>query len=227
MNTRDPETRPIQQPTERDQPRRERGRRLLRHTFLVALLVASGGLITSGVVELVFRYQESVSDIGTLQTEMANGVAFKIQQFVQDLEKTMRASTQTPELIMEGLTASYEFYLIKLLGLAPAITTITAIDQDGREQLKLSRMELFSPQDLQDRSADDVFAQARQGTSSFSPVYFVKNSEPYMQIALPGLGHMKVDTFGKKFFHTLHIAFKANRIRAEAPRSSKESCFGN
>ncbi|PON15287.1 hypothetical protein C2W62_24590, partial [Candidatus Entotheonella serta] len=42
-----------------------------------------------------------------------------------------------------------------------------------------------------------------------------------------GLGHMKVDTFGKKFFHTLHIAFKANRLRAEAPRSSKESCFGN
>jgi hypothetical protein len=42
-----------------------------------------------------------------------------------------------------------------------------------------------------------------------------------------GLGHMKVDTFGKPDLHTLHIAFKANRISAEAPRSIKGSCFGS
>lgn len=176
---------PYQEAEEPRPLRRERSGRLLRRTFLIALLVVSGGLLTSGAVELVFRYQESVAEIGSLQTEMANGVAFKIQQYVQDLEKTMRASTQTPELITAGLTPSYEFYLVKLLGLAPAITTITALDQDGREQLKLSRVQLFRPEDLQDRSTDDTFSQARTGNSYFSPVYFVKNSEPYMQIAMP------------------------------------------
>jgi len=185
MDTKARVTRSLQDPEETRQPPRERGGRLLRRTFLIAMLVVCGGLLTSGAVELAFRYQESVTEIGTLQTEMANGVAFKIQQFVQDLEKTMRASTQTPELITAGLTASYEFYLVKLLGLAPAITTITALDQNGREHLKLSRVQLFRPQDLQDRSADDVFVHARQGVSYFSPVYFVKNSEPYMQIAMP------------------------------------------
>jgi hypothetical protein len=45
--------------------------------------------------------------------------------------------------------------------------------------------------------------------------------------ACPGLGHMTVNTFGKKFFHTLHMAFKTNRISAEVARSIKESCCGN
>ncbi len=42
-----------------------------------------------------------------------------------------------------------------------------------------------------------------------------------------GIGHIKVDTFGKHILHTLHIAFKANRISAEVPMSSKESCCPN
>ncbi len=41
---------------------------------------------------------------------------------------------------------------------------------------------------------------------------------------LVGPAHMKVDTFGKRYLPTLHIAFKAHRISAEVPRSSKESC---
>ena len=185
INTMDAVTRSSRDIGETPQPPRERSGRLLRRTFLIALFVVSSGLLISGAVELAFRYQESVAEIGALQKEMANGAAFKIQQFVQDLEKTMRASTQTPELITDGLTPAYEFYLIKLLGLAPAITTITALDQDGHEKLKLSRVQLFRPQDLRDRAADDAFVQARQGTSYFSPVYFVKNSEPYMRIAVP------------------------------------------
>ena len=40
----------------------------------------------------------------------------------------------------------------------------------------------------------------------------------------PGIGHMKVYIFGKPYPHTLHIAFKANKTRAETPRSSKGSC---
>ena len=42
-----------------------------------------------------------------------------------------------------------------------------------------------------------------------------------------GLGHMTVDTCGKKFLLTLHTAFKAHRISAAVPRSSKESWCPN
>lgn len=89
------------------------------YVALVILLV-SGGLLTSGAVELFFRYRESVEGIGALQREMAQGAAFKIQQFVQDIEKTMRASTQTPDIVAAGLTEAYRFQLSKLLKVTPA-----------------------------------------------------------------------------------------------------------
>jgi hypothetical protein len=128
--------------------------RLLRRTFLIAFLLVSGGLISSGAVELYFRYRESVEAIGVLQREMAQGAAFKIQQFVQDIEKTLRASTQTPEIITAGLTEAYRFQLIKLLRVAPAVTTVTVVDVEGLEQLRVSRVQMVRSDDLEYRLGD-------------------------------------------------------------------------
>ena len=161
------------------------GGRLLRRTFIIALVLVSGGLLTSGAVELFFRYRESVEGIWALQREMAQGAAFKIQQFVQDIEKTMRASTQTPDIVAAGLTEAYRFQLSKLLKVTPAITTATVLDANGRELLKESRVEMTQPEELSDHSSDQAFVQARGGTSFFSPVYFVRQSEPYMRIGVP------------------------------------------
>jgi signal transduction histidine kinase len=161
------------------------GGRLLRRTFLVALLLVSGGLLSSGVVELFFRHRESVDSIGALQREMAQGVAFKIQQFVQDIEKTLRASTQTPEMVSSGLTEAYRFQLIKLLRVTPAVTTATALDSHGQEQIKVSRVQMVRTEDLGQHVTGEAFARARQGLTFFGPVYFVRESEPYMRIAVP------------------------------------------
>lgn len=165
--------------------RRAGGGRLLRRTFLIAFLLVSGGLISSGAVELFFRYRESVESIGALQREMAQGVAFKIQAFVQDIEKTLRASTQTPEIVTEGLTEAYRFQLIKLLRVAPAITTATALDTEGHETLKVSRVQMVQSQELAEQSTNEAFTQARQGASFLSSVYFVRQSEPYLRIGVP------------------------------------------
>jgi len=167
-------------------PGNTRGGRLLRRTFIIALVLVSGGLLTSGAVELFFRYRESVEGIGALQREMAQGAAFKIQQFVQDIEKTLRASTQTPDIVAAGLTQAYRFQLIKLLKVTPAITTATVLDANGREQFKESRVEMTRPEDLGDRSLDETFAGALKvwDKAFFSPVYFVRQSEPYMRIAV-------------------------------------------
>ena len=161
------------------------GGRLLRRTFIIALVLVSGGLITSSVVELFFRYRESVEGIEALQREMAQGAAFKIQQFVQDIKKTMRASTQTQEIVTSGLTDAFRFELIKLLKIAPAITEATALNSSGREQIKMSRIQTVLAEELGDRSEDEAFVRARSGATYFGPVYFVRESEPYMRVAVP------------------------------------------
>ncbi len=161
------------------------GGRLLRRTFVIAFILVSGGLLTSSVVELFFRYRESVEAIGALQREMAQGAAFKIQQFVADIEKTLRASTQAQEIIAAGLTEAYRFELIKLLKVAPAITEAVALDADGHERLKVSRVRMLLPEDLHDRSMVEAFMGAHGGRTYFGQVYFVRESEPYMTIAVP------------------------------------------
>jgi signal transduction histidine kinase len=166
-------------------PGAQRGGRLVRRTFLVALALVCGGLLTSGGVELVFRYRESVEAIGALQREMAHGAAFKIQQFVQDIEQTLRASTQTQEIVTAGLTEVYKFELLKLLKVTPAITELIALDVSGREQLKVSRVRMLLSDDLRDRASAEAFQWARQGKGFFGQVYFIRESEPYMTVAVP------------------------------------------
>jgi signal transduction histidine kinase len=157
----------------------------VRRTFLIALALVCGGLLTSGVVEVVFRYRESVEAIGALQREMAQGAAFKIQQFVQDIEHTLRASTQTQDIVTSGLTEPYKFELLKLLKVAPAITELVALDVSGREQLKVSRVRMLLSDDLRDRASAEAFQGARRGKAFFGQVYFIRESEPYMTVAVP------------------------------------------
>jgi signal transduction histidine kinase len=161
------------------------GGRLVQRTFLITLALVCGGLLTSGVVELVFRYQESVEAIGALQQEMAQGAAFKIQQFVQDIEHTLRASTQTQDIVTSGLTEPYKFELLKLLKVTPAITELVALNASGREQLKVSRVRMLLSDDLRDRASAEAFQGARGGKAFFGQVYFIRESEPYMTVAVP------------------------------------------
>jgi class 3 adenylate cyclase len=161
------------------------GGRLVRRTFMIALVLLSSGFIAGGAVELALRYQESVESIWALQTEMANGAAFKIHQFMQDIEKTMRASTQTQNIVDSGLTEDFEFELIKLLKSVPAIATVSALDSSGQERFKLSRVKLVQAKDLKFRGNDEAFLRAKGGESYFSPVYFVRESEPYASVAAP------------------------------------------
>jgi len=161
------------------------GGRLVRRTFIIALILLSSGFIAGGAIELGFRYQESVNSIWLLQTEMANRAAFKIHQFMRGIDKTMRTVTQTQRLVESGLTKDFEFALIKLLKTEPAITSVTALGSGGQERYKLSRVQLALPGDLTIRGDDEAFLRAKGGVTYFSPVYFVGDSEPYATIATP------------------------------------------
>ena len=152
---------------------------------MIAIILSSSGLIVGGSIELYLQYRETAKSIWLLQTEMAQGAAFKIHQFVQQIETILLASTQTPDIIDSGLTDAYEFQLLKLLKIVPAITTIVAVDDQGRERHKVSRVRMVRPEDLKDRSKDQVFLEALNGATYFGPVYFVQDSEPYAHIAVP------------------------------------------
>jgi len=158
---------------------------LVRHYFVISVVLISGGLITSGVVELYFRYQESWEHLARLQHEITSGAAFKIERFIQEIEQTMRATTKSREITEKGLSPEYHFELRRLLVISRAITEAVAIDSEGVARVAVSRFATVVPREEGDPAASPSFQQARQGKSYFGPVYFFRGSEPYMTIAVP------------------------------------------
>jgi len=165
---------------------RRRGR-LIRHYFFISLLLIAGGLISSSVLEIYFRYRESQEQIALREHKAAVVAAIKIEGFVQDMATAIRAATKSLETSQGRISPEYKFELKRLLFLAPAITEAVALNLDGVKQAHVSRTSAVS-HDINIRSdftASLGFRQTVGGKPHYGSVYFVENSEPYMTIAFP------------------------------------------
>src|SRR5499426_2488588 len=163
---------------------RRRGR-LVRDYFFISVLLIGGGLITSGLVEIYFRYLESREQLAAVQKEVATGAAVKIERFVQEIHNTLKGATKSREIAPKGLTTEFRFELEKLLLIAPAVTEALALDENGAIRVQASRLRTVLPEAKRDLANAPPFQTAKQGKSYFGPVHFVRGSEPYMTIAVP------------------------------------------
>src|SRR5918999_4127905 len=102
--------------TSRDKPGQGR---LLRQYFFVSVLLLGGGLITSGLIEVYFRYREAREQIAVIQAEIASGAAQRIAQFILSIEDRMKATTVSSIIARTGISSQYQFELAKLLTIAP------------------------------------------------------------------------------------------------------------
>src|SRR6185295_11639618 len=76
------------------------------------------------------------------------------------------------------------FDFFRLQRQVPAITEVSYIDAVGREQLRVSRLAMDAIGSQADLSADPRFVEAKARRVYRGPVYFRKESEPYMVIAI-------------------------------------------
>ena len=141
-----------------------------------------GALLISGAIGLYFSYQENKAALASLQREKAVAAAARIEQFVRQIEQQL-AFAALPQLGAEGIEQR-RIEFLKLLRLVPAVTDIAQIDGRGREQLAVSRLAMDVAGGGRDRSQEPAFANARPGQTWFGPVYFRKETEPYMSIAV-------------------------------------------
>jgi signal transduction histidine kinase len=159
--------------------------RLARQYFIVFVVLLGGGLITSGVLELFFRYRESREQITVVQGEIASGAAQRIAQFILTIEEHMKAATLSGVIARKGIGEDYQFELAKLLATAPAVAEVLAIGMDGQVRAFASRFRVSPSGEEQDFSRSASFLQAKQGVTFFGPVNFVDESEPSITIAVP------------------------------------------
>ena len=164
-----------------------RGGLFLKYAVALVLLV-SGALVVSALVEIYFSYQENKAALSQIQREKALAAAVRIEQFVRELEHQLAWIAQTPWGARGVSLEQRRLDSLRLLRHAPAVTEVSHYDPGGHEQLRVSRLAMDVVGSNADFSHDPKFTQAIARKTYFSPVYFRKESEPYMTIALAGTG---------------------------------------
>jgi len=152
-----------------------------------ALIVALAGisLLVSGAIEIYFSHRQHRATLAELQRDKAAAAASSVSRYVEELAHQIgwvivpASSGSGPEL--EKWRVEY----LKLLRLAPAITTLRFVDPHGLERLQVSRMDADRMNGKTDLSGDPGFITAHDGRVHFSPIYFFEQTEPYMSIAAP------------------------------------------
>src|SRR5579872_4069339 len=164
-----------------------RPRRGLFRKYIVALVVlVAAALCVNAGVEFWFSFRESKTALLALQQEKAGAAAQRIGEFVTGVERQIGWTT-LPSWGAAPIDQR-RFDFVRLLRQVPAITDLTELDGDGKEQLKVSRLAMDVVGSGADYSHAPEFVEARANGSWFSPVSFRKESEPYMTLALADAG---------------------------------------
>ena len=166
-----------------------RGRVRMRLSFKFALAfvgLVSLVLIVNGAVNMWLSYDEAKSSAVRVQQEKAQAAAERIEQFVSEIEQQIGWTTHAQW--SAGTLDQRRYDFVRLLRQVPAITELVQIDGSGKEQLKVSRLAMDVVASGTDYSNDPRFAKAVSDKVWFSPVYFRKESEPYMTISVAHVG---------------------------------------
>ncbi|HXJ83169.1 MAG TPA: response regulator [Candidatus Methylomirabilis sp.] len=171
--------------------------RLLRKYVVVLLLLVGGVLALSSLTELYFTYRETMGALAEIQREKAVTAATRIEQFVTEVERQLRGTVLTAFADPVAARTQREEDYLRLLRNVPAITEIRHVNSAGREEIRVSRVDLDAIDSQVDLSKEEFFTGPMSGKTYFSPVHFRNESEPYITIALADGGEHSEVTVGE------------------------------
>ncbi|MFL5008002.1 MAG: HAMP domain-containing histidine kinase, partial [Microvirga sp.] len=155
--------------------------RLFRKYVGLFVAVVCVALFANGLFEIWFSYQEHKTALIRIQREQAEAAAAKIGQFVKEIEGQLGWTVQLPW--SASTLEQRRFDALRLLRQVPAITELSQLDSTGKEQLRVSRLAMDVVGSGLDLSKDPKFAETVAKKVYYGPVYFRRESEPYMTLA--------------------------------------------
>jgi len=159
-------------------------RRLFTKYVALFVAVVCIALVSNGVFDVLFYYQEHKASLIRIQREQAEAAAAKIGQFIKEIESQLGWTTQLPW--SAGSIEQRRFDALRLLRQVPAITELAQLDATGKERLRVSRLAMDVVASGADLSNDPKFVEAVARKVYYGPVYFRRESEPYMTLAIAG-----------------------------------------
>jgi len=152
--------------------------------FILFVALMGTALLASGLIDIWLTYRDHRVVLIRIQREQAGAAASKITQFVKEIEGQLgwmtHLSWADPAMDQRQLDA------IRLFRQVPAIAELALLDDQGREQLVVSRQAMDRVGSNIDLSADERFRAALANKVYFGPVYFRRGTEPFMSLAVAG-----------------------------------------
>jgi signal transduction histidine kinase/CheY-like chemotaxis protein len=141
-------------------------------------------LLVNGLANIWSIWEENRLYLYRLQSEQASAAAGRISQFIKDIEPqlgwTTHFSWSGSGMEQRRLDGQ------RLMRQVPAITQLTLLDPQGREQLRLSRQAEDRVGSNADFSTQESYRTAIAGKVYYGPVYFQRQTEPYVTLAIGG-----------------------------------------
>jgi signal transduction histidine kinase len=157
---------------------------LFRKYIALFFIVVCVALLSNGGFELWFSSQDHTASLIRIQREQAEAAAAKIGQFIKEIESQIGWTTQLPW--SAATIEQRRFDALRLLRQVPAITELAQLDASGHEQLRVSRLAMDVIASNTDFSKDPKFTEAVRNKVYYGPVYFRRESEPYMTLSMAG-----------------------------------------
>jgi class 3 adenylate cyclase/HAMP domain-containing protein len=159
----------------------------LREGLFAKYVISLVGLVVfvlavNGATETWISYRATKTTLTDAMSEKAEATARRIEQSISELERQISWVTRASARTLEQHHADY----VQLLNQVPAISQLSLLDGNGREQLKLSRTTIAVDSGA-DLSRDVRFTETVAKGVSYAPVDF-RGSRPFTSIAVSHSG---------------------------------------
>ena len=163
---------------------RERFRGLFQKYLLALFMAVAIPLVINGAVEAWFGYRDQRARFEQLLGVQATSAAAEIHDFIYGITNQLGWLIQlswTDEPDERRRTDA-----LRAFRQAPAIVSLTLLDNKGLERLYVSRLGLNRIESRTDRSTDPALVGARANQIWFGDVSYHRGSEPHLTVAIVG-----------------------------------------
>ncbi len=157
---------------------------LFRKYLISFVAVVSVALIANSLFDAFMSYREQKTLLVAVQREQAEAAAAKINQFIREIEHQISWVSQLSPTAVPA--EDLRITAIRLLRLTPAVAEIAQLDANGREQLRVSRDVRDVVGSQADYSQSPAFLGAKANGVYYGPIFFFRETEPYMTLAVLG-----------------------------------------
>jgi adenylate cyclase len=163
---------------------RERFRGLFQKYLLALFMAVAIPLVINGAIEAWLGYRDQRARLEQLLGVQATFAAAEIHDFIFGITNQLGWLVQlswTDEPDERRRTDA-----LRAFRLAPAIASLTLLDNKGLERLYVSRIGLNRIESRTDRSTDSALVGARANQIWFGDVSYHRGSEPHLTVAIVG-----------------------------------------